>query len=644
MPQHAQLVVGTAGHIDHGKSRLVWSLTGTNPDRLPEEQARGMTIDLGFAHATIDDCDVFFVDVPGHERFVRNMVAGATGIDVALMVVAADDSIMPQTREHAELLSLLGIEACVLVLTKCDLVDADWAEAVADEAAGLLAGLHIQPCAIVHTSAVSGSGLDQLKAVLAKLARERAATKSSYSWFRLPIDRAFTVPGRGTVVTGSVAHGAVRTDDELELFPGALKIRVRDLQSHSAQRGEADGRMRLACNLAGVSRDEVRRGHELATPGYLFDTTRMDVRLASLRMPGKLRRRDLRVRLHIATSEVAATCRLLDEPADATVRGVIAQIRTYEPIAASWGQRFILRDDSGSRTLGGGVVLRPAAATWTAARPPDVALLDALTATDPRQRTEAAIRSFGWNTPGNAHLATNAGIADAAAIAPIVRQLGVEGRIVTLSDREASMVFHADVMRDARERLAKKLTAHLAANPRAAGLPRGEWPGWMPRACPVRWRANLAEWLIARGHFVDSGGFVLPKGHAAALSSDDQRLLADIEQQFLAAAFQPPELESLPQAAGKHAKRVRELVDLATVRGRLMKIADGLWLHTDHHAAMRTMVAQAIRSRGPITVADIRTLLNSTRKYVVPLAEHLDQIGITRRTGDTRALGPKADP
>lgn len=644
MPPSAQLVVGTAGHIDHGKSRLVWTLTGTNPDRLPEEQARGMTIDLGFAHAAIDNCDIFFVDVPGHERFVRNMVAGATGIDVALLVVAADDSIMPQTREHAELLSLLGIETSVLVLTKCDLVDADWAEAVADEATGLLTALDITPCAVVQTSAVSGSGLDELKAVLAKLARERAAAKATHGWFRLPIDRAFTVPGRGTVVTGSVAHGAVRTDDELELFPGARKVRVRDLQSHSAQRGEADGRMRLACNLAGVSLDEVRRGHELATPGYLFDTTRMDVRLASLRMPGKLRRRDLRVRLHIATSEVAATCRLLDEPAESIVRGAIAQIRTYEPIAASWGQRFIIRDDSGSRTLGGGVVLRPAAATWTAARPPDGALLGALASPDAKLRCEAAIRGLGWNVPAAPRLASSIGVADAAAITPLLRQLGVEGRIVTLADREASMVFHADVLRDVREKLAKKLTTHLAANPRAAGLPRGEWPGWMPRACPVRWRAILAEWLIARGHFVDSGGFVLPKGHAAAMSSDDQRLFAEIEQQYRVGAFQPPELEILPQASGKNAKRVRELVDLATVRGRLVKIADGLWLHADHHAAMRKMVADAIRSRGPITVADIRTLLNSTRKYVVPLAEHLDQIGITRRSGDTRTLGPKADP
>ena len=220
-----KLVVGTAGHIDHGKSRLVWALTGTDPDRLPEEKARGMTIDLGFAHGQFDGCDISFVDVPGHERFIRNMVAGATGIDVAVLVVAADDSVMPQTREHAEVLSLLGVERCIVVLSKMDLVDDEWADAVEEDVRGLLAGFGVEPLRFVRTSAEDGRGLEELRQVLAGLAREQSRRAEAYRWFCLPIDRSFIIAGRGTVVTGSVAHGTVRREDELELWPTGERVR-----------------------------------------------------------------------------------------------------------------------------------------------------------------------------------------------------------------------------------------------------------------------------------------------------------------------------------------------------------------------------------------------------------------------------------
>lgn len=648
MPAAAQLVVGTAGHIDHGKSRLVWSLTGTNPDRLPEERARGMTIDLGFAHATLDACDIYFVDVPGHERFIRNMVAGATGVDVAALIVAADDSIMPQTREHAELLGLLGMRRCVVVLTKMDLVDDEWAAAVEDEVRGLLASVGVEPLGVVRTSATTGRGLDELRALLVRLARERQRGDVELpTWFRLPIDRAFTVAGRGTVVTGSVAHGAVRTDDELELWPAGRRVRVRDLQSHSVGRDAADGRMRLAVNLAGVALDEVQRGCELATPGYLHATTRLDVQLALLRMPGRERRRELRLRMHIATSEVLVRCRLLREPQDDPLRGVFAQLRTATPIVATHGQRFILRDEGGSRTLGGGVVLRPVASTWTAARPPReeglAALLDGL----PRARLDETARGCAWEVCSHAALAARAGLPDAAAVQPPLRTLGVENRVIALGDARggdggASAIVHAAIIGDARGRLLARLAKWLAENPRAAGLPRGEWGGWMPRACPPRLRPLLAEWFVARGHVVDVGGFIVPKGHASALSSADRQLFDAIIDEFEAAAFQTPDIPALKCAAGRDVKRVRELIDLAIVRGHLVKIIDGMWLSAKHAERMARIVADAIRARGPITVADIRTLLDSTRKYVVPFAEFLDASGVTKRSGDVRGIGPSA--
>src|SRR5262245_23044235 len=266
-----------------------------------------MTIDLGFAHTRIDDADVFFVDVPGHERFIRNMVAGATGVDAALLVVAADDSIMPQTREHAELLALLGFERCIVVLTKMDLVDEDWASAVEDEVRQLLETVGITPLRFLRTSAESKRGIDELRGYLAELARlrgngEATAGEGAPRWFRLPVDRAFNVAGRGAVVTGSVYHGSVQAEDDLELWPASKHVRVRGLQSHSEGRDTAAGRMRLAINLAGVSLEDLRRGCELATPEYLEATRCMDVRLAWMRMPGKTVRRTLRSEEH--TSEL----------------------------------------------------------------------------------------------------------------------------------------------------------------------------------------------------------------------------------------------------------------------------------------------------------------------------------------------------
>lgn len=656
MQAKAQLVVGTAGHIDHGKSRLVWTLTGTNPDRLPEEQARGMTIDLGFAHAAIDGCDIWFVDVPGHERFIRNMVAGATGVDVAMLVVAADDSIMPQTREHAELLALLGFERCIVVLTKMDLVDEEWAAAVEDEVRQLLDSVGVAATRFVRTSAESRRGFDELRGYLAELARTRgngaaAAGEAGPRWFRLPVDRAFNVAGRGAVVTGSVYHGSVQAEDELELWPGGRRVRVRGMQSHSEGRDAAAGRMRLAINLAGVSLEDVRRGCELATPEYLEATRCLEVRLAWLRMPGKAVRRALRARLHIATSEVLAQLRLADEPEGDSLRGAFGQLLTAEPIVAAWGQRFVIRDETGSRTLGGGRVLRPVTRPWSVKKSAQREGLRVLHEGRGKQRLEEVIRACEWRVCGERQLAARAGLADGEAAAGLCRQLGVENRIVGLTGGGAGgaagsggrMYLHAGLIQTMADLLVERLGKYLAAHPRLAGLPRGEWQSWMPRACPQRVRAALADWLIERGFVVAVGAHVVPKGHHAAMSAEDQALLAAIVGEIHAGAFQPPGQDVLKCATRENGKRVRELIELAVARGMLVRIADGMWLSQERFGELvRTMVT-ALREYGELTVAAVRDRINSSRTYVVPILEYTDSIGLTRRVGDVRKLGAKAE-
>jgi selenocysteine-specific elongation factor len=642
MSDRPQLVIGTAGHIDHGKTRLVLALTGIDTDRLPEEKTRGMTIDLGFAHMQIEDCDVWFVDVPGHERFIRNMVAGATGVDAALLTVAADDSVMPQTREHAELLSLLGVRRCIVALTKMDLVDDEWADAVEEEVLELFASLRLEPLRVVRTSAETGRGVAELRDVLGEIARQHKNARAEvYEWFRLPIDRAFNIAGRGTVVTGSVAHGTIRTDDELELWPEGRQVRVRGLQTHYEGVEQTAGRMRLAVNLAGVALDEVGRGHELATPGYLEPARCLDVWVASLRMPGKVLRKNVHARLHIATSEVLAELRLLEAPAELTVREQFGQLQLAEPVVASWGQYFILRDESGSRTLGGGHVLRPVARRWSRKHPPHLEGLTALRDGSAKQRLEEVIRADQWQPCSDRRLATRAGLAKAERVQTRCRQLAEEGRIETLTIASSPVHIHASHLLAIAANAAERLAAHLTANPRLPGVPRSEWAAWMPRACPPKLRPVLAEWLIVNKQVALAGDYVVPRGHAGTISPVDQELLQSVLDELDAAAFQPPAVRDLACVTPKNEKRVRELMDLAAVRGQIVRVAEDIWLPERRWAELLEKIGGAIRERGAVTVAEMRTLLDSSRKYVVPIAEYLDSQGFTRRIGDKRVLGPK---
>ena len=353
------LILGTAGHIDHGKTALVKALTGVDCDRLPEEKSRGITIDIGFARLDLGDIHLGVVDVPGHERFIRNMLAGATGIDVAILIVAADDSVMPQTREHLEILKLLGITHGVIAVTKCDLVDWPAREAVVSEVREFTSGTFLGNAPLVCTSVESGEGLDRLRSEL-KMVCEQVTAKSQMP-FRLSIDRAFVMQGHGTVVTGSVASGSLRVGDEVEWLPRQHRVRVRSLHNHGESVAEIHRGMRAAINLAGVELADVVRGQELAAPGYLIPSRTLTVQLSASpdgRRPLKHR---LPVRVHIGTAEVMGTVSLLMNQAIAPGESGFAQLFLEEPVTATWNQPFVLRDSSAEATLGGGRVLQPVA-------------------------------------------------------------------------------------------------------------------------------------------------------------------------------------------------------------------------------------------------------------------------------------------
>ena len=335
------ILIGTAGHIDHGKTRLVGKLTGINTDRLPEEQARGISIELGFAHFEQDGIQFGVVDVPGHERFVKNMVAGATGVNLAMLVIAADDGVMPQTREHLEIMQLLGIPAGLIALTKIDLVEPDYVELVAADIADLLKGTFLEGCPIVPVSSETGAGLDELKQTLVRIARD-VELPESLELFRMPIDRVFSVAGHGTVVTGSVMSGSATAGETLELLPQQREVRVRGVQHHGQQADNAAARQRTAINLAGVKTEEVVRGMELASIGYLLPTKRMLVELRNLSSSPLVLKDRLVFNLHLGTCEVLARINLKGRTLVPGETG-FAELRTKEPIVAAHGQRFILR-------------------------------------------------------------------------------------------------------------------------------------------------------------------------------------------------------------------------------------------------------------------------------------------------------------
>ncbi|MGH9677098.1 MAG: selenocysteine-specific translation elongation factor, partial [Candidatus Acidiferrum sp.] len=354
------LILGTAGHIDHGKTSLVKALTGIDCDRLPEEKARGITIDIGFAQLDLPPYHLGIVDVPGHERFIRNMLAGATGIDLALLVVAADDSVMPQTREHLEILRLLGIRHGLIALTKCDLVDDTTRDVVLLEIQDLVQDSFLAGATIIQTSARSGHGIDDLKSSLKSvcgLVTERAGKQ----WFRLAIDRKFVVQGHGTVVTGSVLSGSAAIGDELEWLPRGERVRIRSLQNHDQPITEVRRGQRAALNLAGIHHEDVIRGQELATPGYLKPSKLLTVRLQCLADAKRPITHRLPVRVHIGTAEIMATVALLEGDSVEPSGTGLAQLFMEEPALATWGQPFVLRESSASQTIGGGQVLQPVA-------------------------------------------------------------------------------------------------------------------------------------------------------------------------------------------------------------------------------------------------------------------------------------------
>ncbi|HUS39803.1 MAG: selenocysteine-specific translation elongation factor [Pirellulales bacterium] len=633
------LILGTAGHIDHGKTALVRALTGVETDRLPEEKRRGITIELGFAELVVDDFRFGIVDVPGHERFVRNMLAGATGIDMALLVVAADDSVKPQTREHLDILRLLKLTTGVIALTKCDVAEPDWIDLVEGEIRELVADTFLADAPIVRTSAQTGEGIDQLKSELAKAATQvlqQGPADRSVGPFRMAIDRVFSIAGHGTVVTGSVLRGGTAIGDELMIEPGGLAVRVRGLQNHdrtvdSIQRGQ-----RAAINLAGVHHGQIVRGHELASPGLMRPSRLLTVEINLLDIAPSALKNRRRVRLHVGTAEVLGSILLHGVDELQPGQSALAQVILSTPVVTTWGQPFVIRRESPVVTIGGGRVLAPVARKLRRDAEDDWQQVEVLRSEDEMKRADAAVYFAGRDAWNPQDLARSAGVQDPDAV--YQRLTGPEGVVETI---RLTPTRTAQIHRLQAQKLRQRVVAALEKlhdeHPRQLVFPPTQISAKFEYVDPTLYKAMLSALIEQRQVLHSPAGLSIPD-RGPRLSKSEQKLLESLITEYAEAGGQPPSVAELKKQATRNQAAVPQLVELAAAQGHLVKLTGDLYMHQKALDAIQAQLSEQMSAGAGLTLSEIREALHTTRKYAIPLCEYLDTIGFTKRTGDVRVL------
>lgn len=618
-------VIGTAGHVDHGKSTLVRWLTGTDPDRFAEEKARGLTIDLGFAWLRLPSGNVAsFVDVPGHEDFIRNMLAGAGGVSACLLVVAADEGPMPQTREHLAILQLLGLCQGVVVLTKADLVDEDWLALMRVEVADLVRPTCLAEAPVVAVSATTGAGLGELTAALEGLvaavppAQDRGRA-------RLSVDRAFTLAGFGTVVTGTLRDGRLRPGDALTLMPAGLKLRARGVQGHGAALPEAQPGMRTAVNLPGVETAAIQRGDVLVAPDSYQPTQVVDVALTLLADAPAPVAHDDRLQLFHGAAQLPARVRLVGDAVLAPGQSGFAQLRLGRPTVLAVGDRLVLRRASPSATVGGAVVLDPAPrARRGRLRPETLARFQALAGGLP---TEVAWQMLAEREPARAETLREPD----TGLAPAVRDLALAELAQAGRARQLGALWFTDRgLARLRARAELSLAAYHRRFPLRAGMPPEELRERLSLA-PEAFAALVAE-AEAAGWLTRAGDALALPGHAVRFGSDRQPAVQALLERYRQEPYTPPSLKDAEGLVGPDA------VAALVAQGELVSVGGDVLFDPAAYAALRAGVEAHIRAQGQVTVADVRNQFHTSRKYALALLEYLDRQRVTRRVGDVRVL------
>jgi selenocysteine-specific elongation factor len=640
------VVIGTAGHVDHGKTSLVQALTGVDTDRLPEEKRREMTIDLGFAEFLLPSGRrASIVDVPGHERFVGNMLAGATGIDLVLFVVAADEGVRPQTLEHLDILDLLGLKSGVIVLTKSDLAEPEWMEMVGDEVRETVKGTFLETAPVVPVSSKTGAGLRRLAETVDEAVRQ-AGGKPDHGPARLPVDRVFTVSGFGTVVTGTLVSGRISLEDRLQLLPLGRELRVRGLQVHGEDRRMVSAGERVAINLSGVSRGEVGRGDVLSSPGAYAPTALFDGMMRLVSRSQRPFRSRSRVHLHTGSSEVTGRMLLLDRLLLSPGDSCLVQFHSESPLVVGPRDRFIVRSYSPVRTAGGGEVIDPNP-PLRRRRPRGRHAQEVLASVRARLRGDPAevllrvLAGEGAPVPA-AHAIQQVQVALGIAPGEIEVALGTlveSGRVRQLGDGGQVM------LEESWQRLSRGVLEWLDDYhrrwPLRSGAPRDELrnafcPGW-----PARRFATVLSLLASAGLVTAAGDRVSRQGYRPVPEGELADLVRSIDGQYRAAGVTPPDPDELAPRVPAHSAFCQAFEYLVDT-GVLVRVHEGMFFHRDVLAAAWRELSAYLRRHGAVTVSDFRQELGTSRKYAVPLLEYFDGQKLTRREGDLRLPGQAA--
>ena len=627
------VVIGTAGHIDHGKTALVKLLTGIDTDRLKEEKERGISIDLGFAHLTLPSgVRAGIVDVPGHERFVRNMLAGACGIDLVLFVIAADEGVMPQTKEHLNIVDILRVHGGVVALTKTDLVDAAWLDMVRADVTGALEGTVLENAAIVPVSSVSGEGKAALLAAVDE-AVARIPERARVEFVRLPIDRVFTVEGFGTVVTGTLWSGQVKVGDNLEVLPQGRSVRVRNVQVFGRDVNEAVPGERAALAVHGVSRADLGRGDWLLTPGAASPSSMIDARFELLKTAARSLKTRARIRFHLGASEVIGRVHLLDKEELGRGESALIQLRMESPTVALQGDRFVVRSYSPQTTIGGGSVLVARAVKHRKKDTDVVETLNLVERGSPRERVEQKIKASGEKGLAASDVPREAGVS-ASDAEKAISVLSGGGMVF----RAGNTLLHAEHLKKVADDLAQSLSDYQTKYRLRWGMTKGELRNRFA-GTPQEVFAAAVDSLARAGRlFIKEDRYRIDSPDVT-LSPEETRLKERIEAGFLKAGLNVPYAKDL--AVGVPEDKVNDVVQTLVEEGKLAKITTELFFHVDTMHEAESLVRKMLSNNGKFQVSEFKEAAKTSRKYAVPLLEYFDRKGVTRRQGDVRVAGGK---
>lgn len=627
------VIVGTAGHIDHGKTQLIKALTGTNTDRLKEEQDRGISIELGFAKLRLDSGrSVGIVDVPGHERFVKNMVAGASGIDMVLLVIAADDGIMPQTREHLAIIDLLGVTRGIVAITKIDIVEKDWLDAITEEVREFLSDTALAEAPIVPVSSVTGEGLDELRLQIERLASQLEEHDESGE-FRMPVDRVFVLKGIGTVITGTLWSGKINVSDQVAILPKGFTAKVRSIEVHGEFVDTVFAGQRVALNLAGVEKVAIDRGDMILPPNFLSQTYMFDAFYDHLTGAKPLKTRT-RVRLHHGTSEVLARIILLDREALEPGQSTFVQLRLEEPLVTKFKDRYIIRSYSPVATIGGGVILDSHPEKHKANNQKVLEEMKVRLAGLPKEIVRLAL-AHGLMTEKETLTRTELKPEE---VGTSISELLAEGKLLVVETEGTKRFITSLHYNELKDAIKKYFKSWREKNPLSLGVNKETLRSQLLWDLPAKTAETLLSKLMRDGLIIIEGDLIKEAGAQISLTTDQQKLKEMLSGTIKRARYGSPAIKDLENETKLSSKELLPILKILEAEGDIIQIQRGTYLNSGIFSEAVKMVQKYVQNNGKITAADFRDLVKTSRKYAVPLLEYMDLIKITRREGDYRIL------